>query len=250
MSSSVATSTTTPVATSTTTPVATSTTTPVATSTTTPVATTTTAPVATSTTAPVATTTTAPVATTTTAPVATSTTTSVATNTPVTTASIIDAPVALIKQIIDLITLNDSKSQNGLFEISNLINTNLVQLLSTPSTQLFTSPVAFNGLQTLLNPNLNGLQTLLNPNLNGLQTLLNPNLNGLQTLLNPSQLPTIYTSLNSLVLMLEKPELKDKIKKLNVDISVLLKFFEENEEIRNFMDNLNKLREIVKVFKL
>jgi hypothetical protein len=159
--------------------------------------------------------------------------------TPVTTASIIDAPVALIKQIIDLITLNDGKSQNGLFEISNLINTNLVQLLSTPSTQLFTSPVAFNGLQTLLNPNLNGLQTLLNPNLNGLQTLLNP-----------SQLPTIYTSLNSLVLMLEQPELKDKIKKLNVDISVLLKFFEENEEIRNFMDNLNKLREIVKVFKL
>jgi len=115
----------------------------------------------------------------------------------------------------------------------------LVQLLSTPSTQLFTSPVAFNDLQTLLNPNLNGLQTLLNPNLNGLQTLLNP-----------SQLPTIYTSLNSLVLMLEQPELKDKIKKLNVDISVLLKFFEENEEIRNFMDNLNKLREIVKVFKL
>jgi len=148
--------------------------------------------------------------------------------TPVTTASIIDAPVALIKQIIDLITLNDGKSQNGLFEISNLINTNLVQLLSTPSTQFFTLPVAFNGLQTLLNPNLNGLQTLLNP----------------------SQLPTIYTSLNSLVLILEQPELKDKIKKLNVDISVLLKFFEENEEIRKFMDNLNKLREIVKVFKL
>jgi len=220
MSSSIATSTTTPVATSTTTPVATSTTTPVATSTTTPVATSTTTPVATSTTTPVA-------------------TTPVATNTPVTTASIIDAPVALIKQIIDLITLNDGKYQNGLFEISKLINTNLVQLLSTPSTQLFTSPAAFNGLQTLLNPNLNGLQTLLNPNLNGLQTLLNP-----------SQPPTIYTSLNSLVLMLEQPELKDKIKKLNLDISVLLKFFEENEEIKKFMDNLNKLREIVNVFKL
>ena len=172
----------------------------------------------------------APVAIGTTGPVAIGTTgpTTPAPATPVTTASIIDAPVALIKQIIDLITLNDGKSQNGLFEISNLINTNLVQLLSTPSTQFFTLPVAFNGLQTLLNPNLNGLQTLLNP----------------------SQLPTIYTSLNSLVLILEQPELKDKIKKLNVDISVLLKFFEENEEIRKFMDNLNKLREIVKVFKL
>jgi hypothetical protein len=193
------------------------------------------APVAIGTTGPVAIGTTGPVAIGTTGPVAIGTTgpttldpTTPAPATPVTTASIIDAPVALIKQIIDLITLNDGKSQNGLFEISNLINTNLVQLLSTPSTQFFTLPVAFNGLQTLLNPNLNGLQTLLNP----------------------SQLPTIYTSLNSLILMLEQPELKDKIKKLNVDISVLLKFFEENEEIRKFMDNLNKLREIVKVFKL